>query len=106
MEGVALRELIDEQKEAMRLDVRGEETFEFVVVVLDAFREVLSSPLSHLSLCFSVAQLLDTQKNGTISSQFPFQSSILRFLRFQMPGQGDTSGCSQGSVDIKTEVPF
>ena len=44
MEGVALRELIDEQKEAMRLDVRGEETFEFVVVVLDAFREELSSP--------------------------------------------------------------
>ena len=56
MEGVALRELIDEQKEAMRLDVRGEETFEFVVVVLDAFREELSSPLSHLSLCFSVVQ--------------------------------------------------
>ena len=39
-ESVALRELIDEQRSAMRLDVGGKETFEFVVVVLDAFREV------------------------------------------------------------------
>ena len=38
LESVALRELIDEQRSAMRTDVGGKETFEFVVVVLDAFR--------------------------------------------------------------------
>ena len=53
-ESVALRELIDEQRSAMRLDVTGTETFEFVVVVLDAFREVFNNPASHLNLCFTV----------------------------------------------------
>ena len=39
LESAALRELIDEQRNAMKLDTGGEETYEYVVVVLDALRE-------------------------------------------------------------------
>jgi len=38
LESAALRELIDEQRNAMKLDTGGEETYEYVVVVLDALR--------------------------------------------------------------------
>ena len=43
----ALRELIDEQKNAMKLDVGGRETFEFVVVVLDALRRRGAPKVTH-----------------------------------------------------------
>ena len=39
LESAALRELIDEQRNAMKLDTGGEETYEYVVVVLDALRK-------------------------------------------------------------------
>ena len=39
LESAALRELIDEQRNAMKLDSRGEETYNYIVVVLDALRE-------------------------------------------------------------------
>ena len=48
LESAALRELIDEQRNAMKLDARGEETYEYVVVVLDALREGFNKIASNL----------------------------------------------------------
>ena len=48
LENPALRELIDEQRNAMKLDTGGEETYEYVVVVLDALREGFNKIASNL----------------------------------------------------------
>ena len=48
LESAALRELIDEQRNAMKLDTGGEETYEYVVVVLDALREGFNKIASNL----------------------------------------------------------
>ena len=48
LESAALRELIDEQRNALNLDTGGEETYEYVVVVLDALREGFNKIASNL----------------------------------------------------------
>ena len=48
LESAALRELIDEQRNALKLDTGGEETYEYVVVVLDALREGFNKIASNL----------------------------------------------------------
>ena len=48
LESAALRELIDEQRNAMKLDTRGEETYNYVIVVLDALREGFNKDASNL----------------------------------------------------------